>query len=153
MITSYEIDPPPEIAEVADWLERVRRNEGLAAAQEAVFRLARRYPDAQELQALAMWHRPQWWEPQEFGAIRLVRRPPEHFDFVWSAMLDREFSQRLKHVPADLTPRDLLHPQLGAVHTSIQHGDAVPVLEDLRVAVFHRRPPWPHRHRTGGALK
>ena len=108
MIGAYEIDPPPEIAEVADWLERVRRNEGLAAAQEAVFRLARRYPDVQELQALALWHRPQWWEPLEFGAIRLVRRTPEHFDFVWSAMLDREFSRRLKHVPRTFTPRDLL---------------------------------------------
>ena len=77
MIGAYEIDPPPEIAEVADWLERVRRNEGLAAAQEAVFRLARRYPDVQELQALALWHRPQWWEPLEFGAIRVEDDEPD----------------------------------------------------------------------------
>ncbi len=109
MITSYEIDPPPEVGEVADWLERVRRNDGLAAAQQAVFGLARRYPQVEDLQALAMWHRPQWWEPLQFGAIRLERRAPQHFDFVWSTMLDRDFSQRLKHVPADLTPRDLLH--------------------------------------------
>ena len=109
MIGAYEIDPPPEVGDVAHWLERGRRNDGLAAAQEAVFRLARRYPDVPELQALALWHRPQWWEPLHFGAIRLVRRAPEHFDFVWSTMLDRDFSSRLKHVPADLTPRDLLH--------------------------------------------
>jgi RimJ/RimL family protein N-acetyltransferase len=109
MIATFDTQPPPDIPEVSDWLERVRRDQGLAAAQEAVFRLARRYPDQAELQALALWHRPQWWQPLEFGAIRLERRSPEHFDFVWSVLLDRDFSRRLKHVPQAFTPRDLLH--------------------------------------------
>ena len=50
MIAAFDTQPPPDIPEVADWLERVRRDQGLGAAQEAVFRLARRFPDQAELQ-------------------------------------------------------------------------------------------------------
>jgi RimJ/RimL family protein N-acetyltransferase len=45
----------------------------------------------------------------EFGGIRLERRAPEHFEFVWSVVLNRDFSAKLKHIPEHLTARDLLH--------------------------------------------
>lgn len=99
---------PPDAGEVADWLRRLRRDHGLAAAQEAVFKLVNQFPNHEELQALAVWHRFEWWQPLDFGAVRLERRSTKHFDFVWATLLDREFSRRLKQVPKGFTPRNLL---------------------------------------------
>jgi RimJ/RimL family protein N-acetyltransferase len=39
----------------------------------------------------------------------LERRSADHFEFMWSLVLDESFSRRLKHIPDNLTPKDLLH--------------------------------------------
>lgn len=109
MTIVVETQAPPELNHVTDWLERVSLQEGVRAAYEAVLVLSRRYPQHAGLLELLQWYQPQWWEPIHFGAIRMERRRPEHFEFMWSLVLDEAFSRRLKHIPPDLTPNDLLH--------------------------------------------
>jgi len=123
------IEPPsldtsiaPEMGPVRDWLARLRLQKGLDAARQALRMMHQRYPDHAGVMELMDWHDPQWWRPRAFGGIRLERRSPEHFDFVWQVVLDREFSSKLKHVPEALTPRDLLQAltqdQIGLVPDS-----------------------------------
>ena len=108
MTIVVETQVPPEFDQVVEWLERVCLKDGLAAAQQAAFQLRARYPQEARLAELAEWVHPQWWAPIEFGSIRLERRSQEHFEFIWSLSLDTEFAKRLKQIPEDLTPRDLL---------------------------------------------
>lgn len=106
---AFETTVAPDMAQVHDWLARLRLHQGLDAARQALRMLRQRHPDHAGIQELVDWHDPQWWQPLVFGGIRLERRAPEHFDFVWSLVLDRDFSAKLKHIPQDLTARDLLH--------------------------------------------
>ena len=108
MSQSFETSVAPDMPQVRDWVARLRLQKGLGPAREALLMLLRRHPDHAGVQELAQWHDLQWWQPLDFGGIRLERRSPEHFDFVWSLVLDRPFSSKLKHIPEDLTPRDLL---------------------------------------------
>lgn len=108
MSEAFETTVAPDLPQVRDWLARLRLQKGLDAAREAVFMLRRRHPDHAGVQELAQWHDRQWWQSLTFGGIRLERRCPDHFDFVWSVVLDRDFSSKLKHIPDALTPRDLL---------------------------------------------
>lgn len=133
MIPDYQTMSPPELPQVGSWLERLRVHHGLEEARRALFALVKRYPEEAGLQELLAWHDPMWWSPIEFGGLRLERRGPQHFDFVWSVMLDRDFSANLKQIPPDLTPRDLLHvltqdlsgliPQHRAIHWVVFLGD------------------------------
>jgi len=133
MIPDYQTMSPPELPQVGSWLERLRVHHGLEEARRALLALVKRYPEEAGLQELLAWHDPMWWSPIEFGGLRLERRGPQHFDFVWSVMLDRGFSANLKQIPPDLTPRDLLHvltqdqsgliPQHRAIHWVVFLGD------------------------------
>lgn len=98
----------PEMGSVRDWLGRLRLQKGPDAARLALRSMLQRYPTHTGLQELLDWHDARWWQPLNFGGVRLERRGPEHFDFVWQVVLDRAFSSKLKHVPEALTPRDLL---------------------------------------------
>jgi RimJ/RimL family protein N-acetyltransferase len=109
MSEAFETSVAPDMPLVHDWLARLRLQQGLDAARQALRMLRLRHPDHAGVQELLDWHDPQWWQPLSFGGIRLERRAPEHFDFVWSLVLDRDFSAKLKHIPEDLTARDLLH--------------------------------------------
>jgi RimJ/RimL family protein N-acetyltransferase len=108
MSVAIETTVPPDLPQVRDWLARLRLQKGLSHARDALRMLYQRYPDHAAVRELADWHDPQWWQALEFGSVRMERRSPEHFDFVWSLVLDRDFSSKLKHIPEDLTPRDLL---------------------------------------------
>lgn len=109
MTIIVETQVPPELSEVVGWLERMSQKDGVHAAYEAAFSLHRRYPDHALLHELMQWYRPQWWEPIEFGSVRLERRCADHFEFMWSLVLDEDFSRRLKNIPEDMNPKDLLH--------------------------------------------
>ncbi len=108
MSVAIETTVPPDLQEVRDWLARLRLKNGLGQAREALKMMSQRHPHDAGVQELVEWHDPKWWQPLDFGGIRLERRGPEHFDFVWSVVLDRDFSNKLKHIPENLTPRDLL---------------------------------------------
>ena len=108
MSVAIETTVPPDLPQVRDWLARLRLQKGLSHARDALRMLYQRYPEHAAVRELADWHDPQWWQALEFGSVRMERRSPEHFDFVWSLVLDRDFSSKLKHIPEDLTPRDLL---------------------------------------------
>lgn len=108
MSPAFETSVAPDMPEVRDWLGRLRLQKGLDKAREAVLALRQRQPDHEGVRELAEWHDPRWWQPLVFGGIRLERRGPEHFDFIWSLVLDRDFASKLKHLPETLTPRDLL---------------------------------------------
>ncbi len=126
---------PPDMPQVRSWLARLRLQQGMAAARQALRMLCQRFPEHGGLAELAQWHGEDWWLPRTFGRVRLERRGPEHFDFVWSVVLDRAFSARLKHIPAELTPRDLLQ---------IVTEDQVTLLPDSRSiqwVVFHGEQP------------
>jgi RimJ/RimL family protein N-acetyltransferase len=108
MSLSFDTTIAPDLAQVRDWLARLRLQKGLAQTRDALRMLQQRHPDNAGVQELVQWHDPRWWQPLSFGNIRLERRAPEHFDFVWQLVLDREFSSKLKHIPEALTPKDLL---------------------------------------------
>lgn len=108
MTPDFQTSAPPDLPQVMAWLDRVRLQQGLDAARQACRNLVQRHPDQPLLVELAQWHHPDWWRPLSFGSIRLERRCPDHFAFVWSLVLDTGFSHKLKHLPSDLTPRDLL---------------------------------------------
>jgi RimJ/RimL family protein N-acetyltransferase len=108
MSLAFETSVPPDLPQVRDWLARLRLQKGLGHALDAVRMLHRRQPDNAGVQELLDWHDPMWWHTLEFGGIRLARRAPEHFDYVWQLVLDRPFSSKLKQVSLELTPRDLL---------------------------------------------
>lgn len=101
-------DIGPDFQEVADWLSRIRDRDGLDQARRALHGLQKNFPDHQGLKELAYWHDAFWWRAIRFGGVRLERRGAEHFDFAWSVTLDRDFATRLKQIPSDLNPRDLL---------------------------------------------
>lgn len=135
MTAAMQTAIPPDMPQVRDWLVRLRLQQGLDAARQALRLLCQRFPAHAELAELAQWHGEDWWRTREFGQIRLERRGPEHFDFVWSVVLDRDFSARLKHIPSELTPRDLLQ---------ILTEDQMALLPDSRAVqwvVFHGEQP------------
>jgi RimJ/RimL family protein N-acetyltransferase len=109
MSEAFETTVAPDMPQVRDWLARLRLQQGLDAARQALHMLRLRHPGHAGVQELLDWHDAQWWQPLEFGGIRLERRAPEHFEFVWSVVLNRDFSAKLKHIPEHLTARDLLH--------------------------------------------
>lgn len=109
MIPEFTTAAAPEAHGVGEWLARLRANQELSKAQEVIFNLARKFPDNEGLQKLLAWHDPVWWRPIEFGDISLKRRGPEYFDFLWSLVLNREFSSRLKNIPHGITPNNMLH--------------------------------------------
>lgn len=109
MSEAFETTVAPDMPQVRDWLARLRLQKGLDAARQALHMLRQRHPGHAGVQELVDWHDAQWWQPLSFGGIRLERRAPEHFEFVWSVVLNREFSAKLKHIPEALTARDLLH--------------------------------------------
>ena len=135
MIPEFETLAPPDIGPIIHWMARLRAQEGVNAAREASLLLCRRYPANESLRELAQWHEADWWRPLSFGSIRLERRSPEHFDFVWSLVMDHEFSHKLKNIPADLTPRDLLE-MLTQDHLAI-----LPEIRGSQLVVFHGEQP------------
>ena len=124
---------PPELPHVEQWLARLRLKQGVDEARRAILPLARRYPHEAGLQELMQWHDACWWQDIPFGDIRLERRGAKHFEFLWSVVLNREFAANLKQIPADLTPKDLLHvltqdeigliPRNRSVHWVVYQGD------------------------------
>jgi RimJ/RimL family protein N-acetyltransferase len=70
--------------------------------------LCQRYPANTSLAELGYWNDRLWWQPFRFGGIRLERRGPQHFDFVWSIVQNRAFARRLKQVPVELTAGELM---------------------------------------------
>jgi len=108
MMLDIQTAAPPDLPQVMTWLDRVRLQQGLDVARQASQALLRRHPDQPLLEELAQWHHADWWRPLTVGAIRLERRCPDHFDFVWSLVIDAEFSRKLKHIPPEMNPRDLL---------------------------------------------
>lgn len=135
MTLAMQTTIPPDMPQVRDWLGRLRLQQGLVAARQALRLLCQRFPDHAELVELAQWHGEDWWHPRTFGQVRLERRGPEHFDFVWSVVLDRAFSARLKHIPAELTPRDLLQ-----ILTQDQIA-LLPESRGIQWVVFHGQEP------------
>jgi RimJ/RimL family protein N-acetyltransferase len=109
MSEAFETTVAPDMPQVRDWLARLRLQKGLDDARQALHMLRLRHPGHAGVQELLDWHDPQWWQPLEFGGIRLERRTPEHFEFVWSVVLNKAFAAKLKHIPEHLTARDLLH--------------------------------------------
>ncbi len=108
MTRAIETRLAPEPIELVDWLRRLRSQKGLRAARQALIPLVRREPHNAAISELSDWHDEAWWQPLQFGGITLERQTSEHFDFVWTVILDRDFSSRLKQLPESLTPRDLL---------------------------------------------
>lgn len=108
MIPEFSSQIPPDVDAIRDWLARLRAQQGLAQAQAMIVNLTRRFPDDAGLQTLCDWYDPVWWQPIEFGAVRLERRNPDHFEFLWSLVLQKDFVYQLKHLPPELTPRDLM---------------------------------------------
>jgi RimJ/RimL family protein N-acetyltransferase len=98
----------PDVHAVSAWASRLRQNEGPDAARLALRSLCERYPANTALAALYEWNDPLWWHSFHFGGIRLERRGPQHFDFVWSVVQNREFARRLKQIPVGLTPAAVL---------------------------------------------
>jgi RimJ/RimL family protein N-acetyltransferase len=109
MNVAFDTSVAPDMPQVREWLARLRLQKGLARAREALYMLRQHHPDNTGIEELQDWHAHQWWNPIHFGCVRLERRGPEHFDFVWRVILDREFANKLKYIPQNLTPRDLLH--------------------------------------------
>ena len=108
MSLDFNTQIPPQADDISDWLGRLRAQHGLAKAQEAILNLTRRFPDSHPLQRLRDWHDAVWWQPFTFGAVRFERRGPEHFEFLWSLVLQKDFAHQLKHLPPRLTPSDLM---------------------------------------------
>ena len=107
-----------ELGAAAEWLARLRVSQGIDVARSAAALLERRFPDHRGVADLLTWHDPLWWQSFEFGRIRLVRRGPEHFDFVRSVLNDRVFSHRLKRLPepvSDEALRDVLTRDMAAL--------------------------------------
>lgn len=108
MTLSVTTRAKPEPRELIGWLQHTRSQKGMRAAREALTSLLRRYPDHSAIAELADWHDESWWQPLAFGGISLERQTPEHFEFVWTLALDREFSSRFDQLPESMTPKDLL---------------------------------------------
>lgn len=108
MILDIKTHMAPDVKEVVGWTARLRQQESVAAARGLLMRLVKQFPHNSQLIELLEWHRPEWWQDQHFASIRLVRRTPAHFDFVWSVILDEEFSSKLKHIPPGVSPKDVL---------------------------------------------
>lgn len=109
MIPAFNSQMPPDVDAIREWLSRLRSQQGLAQAQSTIINLTHRFPDEVGLQTLRDWYDPVWWQPIEFGAVRLERRNPDHFEFLWSLVLQKkDFVHQLKHLPPSLTPRDLM---------------------------------------------
>lgn len=131
--SEFQTLTPPELPHVEQWLGRLRQKQGLEEARRAILALARRYPNEGGLQELLQWHDSRWWQDISFGDVRLERRSPKHFEFLWSVVLNREFAAQLKQIPSDLTPKDLLHvlsqdeigliPRNRAIHWVVYQGD------------------------------
>ena len=107
MIQNIRTSVAPDSVQVAAWASRLRMQKNVAAAREMLFHLKGKFPDDDVIASLMEWHRPEWWQDLSFGGIRLVRRTPEHFEFVWSVILNEEFSKKgwsgdpvQKHGPA-----------------------------------------------------
>jgi RimJ/RimL family protein N-acetyltransferase len=130
---SYHTQSPPETPQVEQWLARLRSKNGVSEARRALLALTRRYPEETGLQDLLQWHDASWWQDITFGDIRMERRGPKHFEFLWSVVLNREFAANLKQIPGDITPRDLLHvltqdeiglvPRSRSIHWVVYQGD------------------------------
>ncbi len=116
----------PEPIELVGWLRHLRSQKGVKAAREALISLVRRQPGHAAISELSDWHDEVWWQPVVFGGMTLERQTSEHFDFVWTIVLDRDFSSKLKQLPESLTPKDLLEklttdeqsliPETNAIH-------------------------------------
>ena len=76
MSESFETTVAPDMPGVRDWLARLRLQKGLDAARQALHMLRLRHPDHAGVQELLDWHDLQWWQPLDFGGIRLERRAP-----------------------------------------------------------------------------
>ena len=98
----------PDLHAVSAWVSRLRQSEGAEAAHLALQALCQRYPANTSLAELGYWNDRLWWQPFRFGGIRLERRGPQHFDFVWSIVQNRAFARRLKQVPVELTAGELM---------------------------------------------
>lgn len=108
MILDIQTQVAPDVMQVAGWAARLREQQGPGAAREMLQHMVHKFPGNDKLVELLTWHRREWWDDLHFGGIRLVRRTPEHFEFVWSIVLDEAFSQKLKNIPRGLTPKDVL---------------------------------------------
>jgi RimJ/RimL family protein N-acetyltransferase len=147
MTPDYKTAVPPDLPQVITWLDRLRQQQGLDAARQTCLNLVRRHPDQPLLAELLQWHQVDWWRPLSLGSIRLERRCPDHFDFVWSLVLNTDFSQKLKYIPPGLTPRDLLDiltrdqfallPQSRSMQWVVFHGD-IPVGLSMLVGINFR---------------
>jgi RimJ/RimL family protein N-acetyltransferase len=135
MMLDFQTMPPPDLPKVMAWVDRLRQQQGIEAARLACLSLLRRHPDESVLDELLQWHSSDWWRPLQSGAVRLERRGPEHFDFVWSLVLDNGFSQKLKHIPPQITPRDLLE-----ILTQDQIA-LLPQSRSIQWVVFHEDTP------------
>lgn len=135
MTPDFQTAAPPDLPQVMAWVDRLRSQQGLEVARQASLTLAQRHPDQPLLAELVQWHQPDWWRPLTAGSVRLERRGPEHFDFVWSLVMDTEFSHKLKHIPAEMTPRDLLE-----VLTQDQMA-LLPQSRSIQWVVFHDDTP------------
>ena len=98
----------PDLRAVSAWVSRLRQSEGAEAAHLALQSLCERFPANAALATLGEWSDPLWWHSFQFGGVRLERRGPQHFDFVWSVVQNREFARRLKQIPGELTPAAVL---------------------------------------------
>lgn len=135
MTPNFQTAVPPDLPQVIAWVDRLRLQQGLDVARQACLNLLHRHPDEPLLAELVQWHQGDWWRPLTSGSVRLERRGPEHFDFVWALVMDTEFSQKLKHIPSELTPRDLLE-----VLTQDQMA-LLPQSRSIQWVVFHDDTP------------
>lgn len=126
---------PPDAPQVAGWAARLRARNGVQAARDLLFHLSRKFPQNKNLNELIQWHRPEWWADQEFSRVRLVRRTTEHFDFVWSVILNEDFARKLKHLPDGLTPKDVLQK------LTIDESSLIPETRDIQWIVYSGDQP------------
>jgi len=139
----------PQPRELVAWLQHTRSQQGLRAAREALLPLQRRHPDNAAVAELSDWHDESWWQPLRFGSITLVRQAPEHFEFVWTLSLDRDFSSKLTQLPDFPTPKELLEeltfneqsliPEINAIHwVVIRDGTPIGLAAIVNINFLHR---------------
>ena len=108
MMLNIQTSVAPDTAQIAAWAARLRLQKEMNSARDMLFHLSRKFPGNTGIRELLDWHRHEWWQDLSFGGIRLVRRSPEHLDFVWSVILNESFSRNLKNIPSGITPKDVL---------------------------------------------
>lgn len=126
---------PPDIDAIEEWLARLRRGHGLDAARAALAPLQAYFPENSRLAELAQWHQSLWWQTFDFGSIRLVRRGPEHLEFVRCVLNQREFAYRLKRLPEAVTSEGLWES------LSRDKASLIPEAESIQWVVYRATVP------------